>query len=75
GYLVYDTVRAMLLEDISCVGVSLVWLVGVTCFTVLVLGLPESFGTHGLLLGSTLLLLAMLPFFTMASAIRQLRTT
>jgi hypothetical protein len=75
GYLVYATVRAMLREDISWVGVSLVWLVGVTCFTVLVLGLPESFGTHGLLLGSTLLLLAMLPFFTMASAIRQLRTT
>jgi hypothetical protein len=75
GYLVYATVRAILREDISWVGVSLVWLVGVTCFTVLVLGLPESFGTHGLLLGSTLLLLAMLPFFTMASAIRQLRTT
>ena len=75
GYLVYATVRAMLRENISWVGVSLVWLVGVTCFTVLVLGLPESFGTHGLLLGSTLLLLAMLPFFTMASAIRQLRTT
>ncbi|MFN7874415.1 MAG: hypothetical protein ACK5PB_03800 [Pirellula sp.] len=75
GYLVYATVRAMLREDISWVGVSLVWLVGVICFTVLFLGLPESFGTHGLLLGSTLLLLAMLPFFTMASAIRQLRTT
>lgn len=75
GYLVYATVQAMWREDITWVGVSLVWLVGVTCFTFLVLGLPESFGTHGLLLGSTLLLLAMLPFFTMASAIRQLRTT
>jgi hypothetical protein len=75
GYIVYATVQAVMREDISWVGASLVWLVGGACTGVLFLGLPESFGTHGLLLGSTLLLLAMLPFFTMASAIRQLRTT
>lgn len=75
GYLVYATVQAVTREDISWVGASLVWLAGVAFFAVLFLVSPENFGDYGLVLGSTLLLLAMLPFFTTASAIRDLRTT
>ena len=75
GYLVYATVQAVTREDISWVGASLVWLAGVAFFAVLFLGSPEGFGDYGLVLGSILLMLAMLPFFTMASAIRDLRTT
>lgn len=73
GYLFYATVQAVVREDISCLGASLVWLAGLVSFAGLFLGLPENLGDYGLVLGSILLLLAMLPFFTTASAIRNLR--
>jgi hypothetical protein len=75
GYLVYATVQAVLQEDISWVGASLVWLAGVACAAVLVFGMPSELGTLGWVLGGILLSLAMLPFFTTASALRDLRTT
>jgi small neutral amino acid transporter SnatA (MarC family) len=73
GNLVYATVQAVMREDISWVGASLVWLAGAAFSTLLLLASPENLGDYGLVLGSILLLLAMLPFFTTASAIRNLR--
>jgi hypothetical protein len=75
GYLVYATIQAVLQEDISWLGAGLVWVVGVACAAGLVLGLPKELGTLGWVLGGILLSLAMLPFFTTASALRALRTT
>ncbi len=75
GFAVYATVQAVLREDISWVGASLVWLAGFAFFAVLLAGLPKELGDYGLALGSILVLLAMLPFFTTAAAIRNLRTT
>jgi hypothetical protein len=75
GYLVYATVQAVLQEDISWVGAGLVWLAGVACAAGLVFGMPSELGTLGWVLGGILLSLAMLPFFTTASALRDLRTT
>jgi hypothetical protein len=75
GYLVYATIEAVLREDISWVGASLVWLAGLACAAGLVFGMPSELGTLGWVLGGILLSLAMLPFFTTASALRDLRTT
>jgi hypothetical protein len=75
AYIVYSTAHAVLREDISWVGASLVWLAGTACAAVLFLGIPSEMRSQGLVLGGTLIFLAMLPFFTMVSAIRDLRTT
>lgn len=75
GFVVYATVQAVLREDISWMGASLVWLAGMACAAGLFLGIPNEMRSQGLVLGSTLIFLAMLPFFTMVSAIRDLRTT
>jgi 4-amino-4-deoxy-L-arabinose transferase-like glycosyltransferase len=75
GYLVYAAIQALLREDISWVGASLVGLVGMACAAVLFLGMPSEIGYQGWVLGIILLVLAMLPFFTTAAAIRDLRTT
>jgi hypothetical protein len=75
GYIVYATAQAVLREDISWMGASLVWLAGMACAAGLFLGIPNEMRSQGLVLGSTLIFLAMLPFFTMVSAIRDLRTT
>jgi hypothetical protein len=75
GYLVYATIQALLREDISRVGASLVWLAGMASAAVLFLGMPREMGSQGWVLGIILLVLAMLPFFTTASSIGNLRTT
>jgi hypothetical protein len=75
GYLVYAAIQALLREDISWVGASLVGLAGMASAAVLFLGMPSEMGSQGWVLGIILLMLAMLPFFTTAAAIRDLRTT
>jgi hypothetical protein len=75
GYLVYAAIQALLREDISWVGASLVGLVGMACAAVLFVGMPSEIGYQGWVLGIILLVLAMLPFFTTASVLRDLRTT